>query len=838
MHFVLLGFLLGVGPQALPSPGKPGSYEAWMREIRLADEHAIESAMRAFDRYVREHPKDVVAAIERCKLIHAVTSREDEEPPPGFPSFEDCLNGLESFSDSAVAISYRIDVKWDDGLVAFATEALANPRIAWTDGDRAHVYARLARVEQGRGRLEPASRFAKTAMKLDPSIDLTSTVAAQLLVEGRKTEAIVALSSRPDGTPIQLQQKASQLAEAGSFLRAQWMLGLARARSGFHADPMLEARIFEGTGKLDEAREAYAAQSGTWNKSEVLSRLFKLQLTGSDRAAAAGAYQALRDQGWNADPLARRRLDLFRKFPLASWRTRDLLGIAAFLGCLIGLALLPAFLTLPVHSWTLWHRLQQPRPERDAPAIPEWWFRHLYVAMALPLIAQFLVIYVFAYEDLVIWIAPNKRVPAVAPSIADFGLWYAVGTSVALAILLLHRPQRLRLLGPGSWTVRKCIGQALVAQVLIFIVGFLNAQLMRASGVAGAAITVDNMIRSMVGVYGIPVTFLAIAVLIPIVEELLFRSILLDVFGRHMRFWVANTVQALAFAVLHVDLAHFIFYVAMGLLAGRLRRASGGLLACILFHATNNAVALLLIAATGSNLPARKIMPAPPDGELVACAQTARARGGGAPLRTAGLAGSLNSFAWDIAVDRKATPSCLLKAGDGVDAALKQTPENPAFLDTKATLLFREGRLDEAIDLERAAADLSQDPFLLSQLERFLRAHQQGKALIRLGKAGLSVSVSLVPQAAGGRTDLVVEIDGDAPDGLVFYARGASAGGLLQFSAGRGHARSYRLPLPVTARNETGFNVSLTDTRGCEGCIAGQLRYRFEVLDADVGRFP
>ena len=300
------------------------------------------------------------------------------------------------------------------------------------------------------------------------------------------------------------------------------MLGLARARSGFHADPMLQARIFEGTGKLDEAREAYAAQSGAWNKSEVLSRLLKLQVAGNDRAAAVRAYQALRDQGWNADPLARRRLALFRKFPSASWRLGDLLGIAALLGCLIGLALLPAFLVLPVHSWTLWRRLQQPRPERDAPAIPEWWFRHLYVAMALPLIAQFLVMYVFAYEDLAIWIAPNKRVPAVAPSIAAYGLWYAVGISVALAVLLLHRAQRLRLLGPGSWTVRKCIGQALVAQVLTFIVGFLNAQ---ASGVAAAAITVDNMIRSMVGVYGIPVTFLAIAVLIPIGEELLAGSI-------------------------------------------------------------------------------------------------------------------------------------------------------------------------------------------------------------------------------------------------------------------------------------------------------------------------
>jgi hypothetical protein len=160
-------------------------------------------------------------------------------------------------------------------------------------------------------------------MSLDPSVDLTELLGQILLEQGLKSEAIVVLSSRPEGAPYQLQQKAKHLADAGAFFRAQWMMDKAMAQKGFVPDGTLQGRIAEGTGKVQQAREAYQKGRAAWSDADILPRLFRLALAGGDAGAANRAYQEIRDRGFNADPLARRRLALQLKFPRTSWRARD-----------------------------------------------------------------------------------------------------------------------------------------------------------------------------------------------------------------------------------------------------------------------------------------------------------------------------------------------------------------------------------------------------------------------------------------------------------------------------------------------------------------------------------
>jgi hypothetical protein len=121
-----------------------------------------------------------------------------------------------------------------------------------------------------------------------------------------------------------------------------------------------------------------------------------------------------------------------------------------------------------------------------------------------------------------------------------------------------------------------------------------------------------------------------------------------------------------------------------------------------------------------------------------------------------------------------------------VDGALRQFSEAARFLDTKATVLFRQGRLDEAIDLERAAAQRAPEPIIFSQFDRFLRARQ---------------------------------------------ARGAA---LLPLAAGPRHERSYRIPLPASKGPAAPFDLALLDARGCDGCQPGVWRHHLAKHDATV----
>jgi hypothetical protein len=105
MGIAFAALLLAMGRETLPSPGRLGSHEAWVQEVKSSDVRALQAALGTFDAYSRRHPSDAVAAVERCKLIAAATNRDDEEPPdPQLPTLHDCLTGLEeAFPDSAVA---------------------------------------------------------------------------------------------------------------------------------------------------------------------------------------------------------------------------------------------------------------------------------------------------------------------------------------------------------------------------------------------------------------------------------------------------------------------------------------------------------------------------------------------------------------------------------------------------------------------------------------------------------------------------------------------------------------------------------------------------------------
>src|SRR5690242_11341217 len=97
----------------LPSPGERGSHQAWEKAIRDADQQSRRQAIDAYDSYLREHPSDATAAIERCELLSALTGEEGESPGPSLPTAEQCQEGLgRSFARSPEAVIYQVERSW------------------------------------------------------------------------------------------------------------------------------------------------------------------------------------------------------------------------------------------------------------------------------------------------------------------------------------------------------------------------------------------------------------------------------------------------------------------------------------------------------------------------------------------------------------------------------------------------------------------------------------------------------------------------------------------------------------------------------------------------------
>lgn len=95
-------------------------------------------------------------------------------------------------------------------------------------------------------------------------------------------------------------------------------------------------------------------------------------------------------------------------------------------------------------------------------------------------------------------------------------------------------------------------------------------------------------------------TLAILALLAPLAEELVFRGLLYGWLARRWGTGVAFIASSLAFAAAHVELAHVLLVLPLGLWFGWLRRRTDSLLPSLLAHMINNGVAVLAASQLGA----------------------------------------------------------------------------------------------------------------------------------------------------------------------------------------------------------------------------------------------
>lgn len=99
------------------------------------------------------------------------------------------------------------------------------------------------------------------------------------------------------------------------------------------------------------------------------------------------------------------------------------------------------------------------------------------------------------------------------------------------------------------------------------------------------------------GIMGSDLGYMAVGVLAPIAEEIVFRGAILrrlaDAMG-HRRRWVAITLTALLFGIVHNNMAQGLNAFIIGLMLGWMYVRTGSIVPGIVFHWANNSIAFLL----------------------------------------------------------------------------------------------------------------------------------------------------------------------------------------------------------------------------------------------------
>ena len=181
-------------------------------------------------------------------------------------------------------------------------------------------------------------------------------------------------------------------------------------------------------------------------------------------------------------------------------------------------------------------------------------------------------------------------------------IYYVV--AFGLSFWFAHRWRRRRL-GESryrwrvpSWPVAALVSVASVA-LLFGVVAPITACIPMSE-------TMENMVRAMGTMRGWP-TFLYFVIAAPVLEELIFRGIILDGLLKRYPTWTAIFVSSLLFGLVHMNLPQFITGFVLGGLMGWVYHRTSSVGACILIHMAANLSGYILRFFIGDDWGVRDV---------------------------------------------------------------------------------------------------------------------------------------------------------------------------------------------------------------------------------------
>jgi uncharacterized protein len=592
---------------AVPLPGQTTlDHKAFLEKMKKSSTIVYEECLAQYDAYLKNHPHDVSVQVERCRFIQMALYDYDTRDNPNYDAYVQCVYALSlEYPDHPEVLLLRMDNAWGEELMLIfdmADISIARNPDLWSNESLKQFHLQKADHHYYESEYQEAYTSILAAIVLDDSVKgflLTARILLEL--KGQKA-ALEMLKSYPSTTrdPEQLTLRADLFLQLGAFSEAFALYQLVDEIDPDYIENDQLARALEGMGEFEGAREYLLRDtSRNWYQEMALRDLHLHDLKYQNGELACESYNAFRDLGYRVDPLGLHRLKLLFTHPSQPWRARDLPGLFAMIGAILLLFIVPAIWILPIyfigHHWKLIHR------SKDYP--PRWglkWFWIVSYGMLLSVIPYFIFhpheinyLFIDQYYD-------------IDPVFQDQGRWllFTTLTMGLFGIAALYK-RSLRILLTEHWSVRKCLIRGITMAILLAIITtsfrnilFATPHLLLSSTMHCFDVTILSIsaeIEMMLNRHGVVWVFLFLCLFVPLYEEIIFRGVILDACTRYLNFRSANIIQAVLFGMMHGEISLFPIYFLFGMITGILRKRSGGLLAGIVLHATNNLMFLLVL---------------------------------------------------------------------------------------------------------------------------------------------------------------------------------------------------------------------------------------------------
>lgn len=580
--------------RALPAPS------VRMKEVDAAARAAFDAALADYDKHIEQNPYDIVDRLGRCRFMDQFVENYEYA---GFlddvaEKAEQCRTTLvEEHPEHPEVALWELEQTYGDESLTKGAELLRQSAFGqWTAGQSARLNAILARAADLAEKRELALQYALRALELDETADVRLIAATHLIASDDKPRALEILTAPIQGGQPQegwsLAKKMELLAQLGAYQQVVSLHTQLRDLPGY--DHTNVARVLRRAGANDLAREELklATESGGRYSTADERELFRFELDLGSAEQALTAYDAWRNSGWTVDPLGINRFALFLREPWLPWQVRDLTGLLGFLGALGAIALVCVAPITGVHYRGLAVRARSGEPYPT----DGWSLRHAWIALCCLGIASLFSLYSAGAVDVTATNAGGWAIDATNEQLARVTLVESLLTLVLLLPFGAVAAARQSLWGDTQWTVAKACMVA-VALAFVFRIPLLLAWAARPDSMQ--QLVFDDAVWQMVGAvrdrFGMFSALWVVAVTAPVVEEFVFRGVLLRSFSAHIRPGWANVFQAALFSAMHMNLKAAVMLFLLGLVLGALARRSGSLLAPMIMHGVFNLLAAWIV---------------------------------------------------------------------------------------------------------------------------------------------------------------------------------------------------------------------------------------------------
>ncbi|MEM7143733.1 MAG: CPBP family glutamic-type intramembrane protease [Verrucomicrobiota bacterium] len=587
------------------------SHTDCIKYVEESYEKRFEEIVNAYQTEIDNEPDNSIVATEYCLFLEHVLYSDTIYIEEADTLLEKAKSYLDKFENDPAVEIYRLSEIYGDEVVDHGIELLSNDSLDWTDAQLALIHLRIAQQLNVDGKHEKTQYHARRSLEADQSTAAQLLLAESLLESHENDSAIELLNeSLPDETGYDRLRKMRLFSKLGAAEQALHILQTLTEEDSAYLGEQEKASLLAQSGLIEEARAAYdTALANEWSINQVSKEYFDFEMKYGTGTQALIAYNLMRDQDYFTDPFLYYRLKLFAAHPTLPWKARDILGAAGFITFVIVVGLVPLLWILPTHYWGL---MREKAGKINLRMSPNWSLWENWWITAFFFVTTLLTAFYFVYEHQFSNVFEEFPTDVPMPSDLTLARLTVVSTIVSLlGLSLLIGPRRfVSAIITSDWTFRRTLFAAFIAFIaLCFVIGITRSidPMAIVPLIADVSFT-DEAIISLLNVYG-PFALIGIIVIaIPIVEELIFRGVILTSTTNYIPFAWANVLQALIFASIHdkLELGSYVFLFAFGLVAGYLRKRSNGLMCPILLHVLNNglyAIALILTQSIAAKFP-------------------------------------------------------------------------------------------------------------------------------------------------------------------------------------------------------------------------------------------